>query len=106
MPVWLWPVVWWRLIWLRAHLRASGRGALYRIQPDGRIQVYLSPDETDGTAWLYQQSQLWRDHWTPMQDKSGEAHLGSIRYWTPLHGTRSPHEFHLTPHRLSCRPCD
>ena len=83
MPIWLWPVVWWQLLKLQAEMRADPQPFLYQIEPNGQVIVYLLPDQTDLTAWLYQQAQTYRDHWAPMHDKSGEAHLSAIRYWTP-----------------------
>ena len=83
MPIWLWPIVWWQLLKLQAEMRANPQPFLYCVEPSGQVIVYLLPDQTDLTAWLYQQRQIYRDHWVPMHDKSGEAHLNPIRYWTP-----------------------
>ena len=83
VPVWLWPFVWWQLIRLRAHIRKTGQDGFYQIAPDGRVEIYLAPDRSDLNVWLYQQRQTRLDHWTPMHDTSGEAHLNAIRYWPP-----------------------
>ena len=64
-------------------MRANPQPFLYRIEPTGQVVVYLLPGQTDLNAWLYQQAQVYRDHWAPMHDPSGEAHLNAIRYWTP-----------------------
>ena len=83
MPIWLWPIVWWQLLKLQAEMKSDPQPFLYQIEPNGQVIVYLLPDQTDLTAWLYQQSHIYRDHWAPMHDKSGEGHLSAIRYWTP-----------------------
>ncbi|MEM7494422.1 MAG: hypothetical protein AAF296_13665 [Pseudomonadota bacterium] len=88
MPIWLWPIVWWQLLKLQAEMRADPQPFLYQIEPNGQVIVYFLPDETDLNAWLYQQSQIYRDHWVPMHDPSGEAHLSAIRYWTPRYMAR------------------
>ena len=83
VPVWLWPLIWWQLLRLRAHVRRTGQDGFYQIDADGRVHVYLAPDRSDLNVWLHQQRQSYLDHWTPMHDPSGEAHLNAIRYWTP-----------------------
>ncbi|MEM1088000.1 MAG: hypothetical protein AAGH90_09730, partial [Pseudomonadota bacterium] len=83
VPVWLWPFVWWQLIRLRAQVCKTGQDGFYQITSDGHIHIYFAPDRSDLNVWLYQQRQAYLDHWVPMHDKSGEAHLNSIRYWTP-----------------------
>ncbi|MEM1087636.1 MAG: hypothetical protein AAGH90_07900 [Pseudomonadota bacterium] len=85
LPVYLWPLIWWQLFRLRKALAQNPNGdrALIWIEPIGRVCACLPPDKTDLNVWLYQQRQSYLDHWTPMHDKSGEAHLNAIRYWTP-----------------------
>ena len=83
IPVWLWPLIWWQLMRLRAHVRKTGQDGFYQIMHDGRVDIYLAPDRSDLNVWLHQQRQSYLDHWTPMHVTSGEAHLYAIRYWTP-----------------------
>ncbi|MEM1087324.1 MAG: hypothetical protein AAGH90_06310 [Pseudomonadota bacterium] len=84
-PVYLWPLIWWQLFRLRRTLarEPGGDQALIWIEPTGRVRACLPPDETDLNVWLHIQRTTWHAHHTPMHDKSGEAHLNSIRYWTP-----------------------
>ena len=93
VPVWLWPAVWWNLFWLRKYAAAQEAQILFQIQADGRIVItHVSDDKNDLRAWLWGQQQVYREHWIPMDDPSGEAHLCSIRYWTPRFMARG----HLT----------
>lgn len=83
VPVYFWPWVWWQLFWLRGWAEASDHEVLFEIAPNGRVHVvFISDDKADLRAWMNRQPQLYRDHWTPMHDTSGEAHLGGVHYWT------------------------
>ena len=82
VPAYYWPWVWWQLFWLRLWCDSARREVLYEIQPDGRVVTFLiSDDKTDLRAWMYQQRQVYREHWKPMHNASGEMHLGAYHYW-------------------------
>ncbi len=82
VPVYFWPWVWWQLFWLRGWAEAVDRELIYEIAADGRVHVVaLSDDKRDLRAWMSRQRKLYREHWTPMHDASGEAHLSAVHYW-------------------------
>ncbi len=82
VPVYFWPWIWWQLFWLRGWAEATRRDVLFEIAANGRVHVVLiSDDKADLRAWMQAQKRVYRDHWTPMHDASGEAHLGSFHYW-------------------------
>ena len=84
VPVWLWPLVWWQLYRLRRAADAQNVRVLFEITREGLVYVtHVSDHKDDLRAWLWAQQQVYRAHWIPMHDPSGEAHLCSIRYWTP-----------------------
>ena len=85
LPVYFWPLIWWQLYRLRQLLAREPNGdkALIWITPTGRVRACLPPDTNEINNWLHIQRQTWHAHYTPMHDPSGEAHLCSIRYWTP-----------------------
>ncbi|GAB5459675.1 MAG: hypothetical protein Hens3KO_27050 [Henriciella sp.] len=96
VPVLYWPWIWWQLFWLRNWAEAVRRDVLYEIGENGRVYVRLiSDDKADLRSWLNAQAQVYRDHWTVMQDASGEAHLSAIHYWMSRFMQRGEREIWL-----------
>ena len=55
-PIWLWPLLWLRLRWLRAYMderMASGTGGLARVFTDGRGGLHIE--------WIVREEKLSRN---------------------------------------------
>lgn len=82
VPIFYWPWIWWQLFWLRGWSEAVRREIIFEIDTRGKVHViFVSDDKRDLRAWMNAQKTVHRDHWTPMSDASGEAHLSAIHYW-------------------------
>ena len=82
VPLLYWPWIWWQLFWLRGWSEAARREVLFEIDARGKVHVILISDGKDDLrAWMAAQRAIYRDHWTPMHDASGEAHLCALHYW-------------------------
>lgn len=82
VPIIYWPWIWWQLLWLKGWSEAARREVIFEIAFNGKVHVLLLSDhKRDLRAWLNTQKTIYRDHWTPMHDASGEAHLCAIHYW-------------------------
>jgi nicotinamide mononucleotide adenylyltransferase len=82
VPLIFWPYVWLQLFLLRQWSAAEDRQIVFEIDARGKVHVLLlSDDKADLRAWLAAQKTIYRDHWTPMHDASGEAHLCAYHYW-------------------------
>ena len=47
IPVWLWPLIWWQLLRLRAHVRKTGQDGFYQIMHDGRVEYRIEASGED-----------------------------------------------------------
>jgi hypothetical protein len=65
-PIWLWPILWLRLHWLRAYMderMASGTGGLARIFTDGRgglrIEWIVREEKISPNGLSFERSREW-----------------------------------------------
>jgi hypothetical protein len=82
VPMFFWPWVMIQLFLLRRWAQAEDRQIVFEIDVHGKVHVLLmSDDKSDLRAWLNAQRTVYRDHWIPMHNDSGEAHLCAYHYW-------------------------
>jgi len=82
-PIWLWPLLWLRLRWLRAYMderMASGAGGLARIITDGRgglrIEWIVREETLSHTGLPFEYSREWELSDLDGMSRSFEARCG------------------------------